>query len=88
VSGRDLRTVLTLVESPRHGGGQLAANNIDKVGRRTRTAVVNWFDTESGRYAVHTETSRDRVEWLTIAPADTARIEQRLTDLATALTAR
>jgi len=88
VGGRDLRTVLTLVESARHGGGQLAANNVDNVGRRTRTPVVNWFDTESGRYAVHTETARDRVEWLTIAPADTARIEQRLTELAAALTGR
>jgi hypothetical protein len=88
VSGRDLRTVLTLVESRRHGGGQLAANTIDNVGRRRRTPVVNWFDTESGRYAVHTETTRDREEWLTITPADTARIEQRLTDLSTALAAR
>lgn len=85
VSGRDLRTVLTLVESGRHGGGQLAANSVDQVGRRARTPVLNWFDTESGRYLVHSETTRDRVEWLTVTPADTARIEQRLTELATAL---
>jgi len=85
VTGRDLRTVTTLVESGRHGGGQLAANNVDQVGRRTRTPVLNWFDTEAGRYLVHTEVTRDRVEWLTIAPGDTARVEQRLTELAASL---
>ena len=88
VAGRDLRSVSTLVESGRHGGGQLAANSIDRLGRRTRTPVVNWFDTDAGRYLVHSEVGGDRVEWLTVAPADTARIERRLTDLATALNAR
>jgi len=85
VTGRDLRTVVTLLESGRRGGGQLAANSVDQVGRRTRTPVLNWFDTESGRYVVHSEVTPDRVEWLTIAPADTARIEQRLRDLAASL---
>jgi hypothetical protein len=85
ISGRDLRTVITLVESARHGGGQLAANSLDTMGRRNRTPVVNWFDTAAGRYLAHVEVTRDRVEWLTIAPADTARIEQRLTDLIKAL---
>jgi hypothetical protein len=85
VTGRELRTVITLVESARHGGGQLAANSVDSVGRRTRTPVINWFDTAAGRYLAHVEVSRDRVEWLTIAPADTSRIEQRLTDAIAAL---
>lgn len=85
VTGRDLRTVITLVESARHGGGQLAANSVDNVGRRARTPVVNWFDTAAGRYLAHVEVTRDRTEWLTIAPADTSRIEQRLTDAISAL---
>lgn len=85
VTGRDLRTVVTLLESGRRGGGQLAANSVDKVGRRTRTPVLNWFDTEPGRYLVHTEVTRDRVEWVTIAPGDTARIEQRLSAMAASL---
>src|SRR3954454_10507326 len=79
VTGRDLRTVITLVESARHGGGQLAANKVDSLGRRSRTPVVTWFDTSAGRYLAHAEVSADRTEWLTIDPADTARIEQRLT---------
>lgn len=82
VTGRDLRTVVTLLESGRRGGGQLAVNSVDQVGRRTRTPVLNWFDTEPGRYLVHSETTSDRVEWLTVEPADTARIEQRLSELA------
>jgi hypothetical protein len=85
VTGRELRTVITLVETGRHGGGQVAANRVDNLGRRTRTRVVNWFDTEAGRYLAHTEADRDRVEWLTITPADTARIGQRLAELAAAL---
>ncbi len=55
ISGRDLRTVITLVESARHGGGQLAANSLDTMGRRSRTPVVNWFDTAAGRYLAHVE---------------------------------
>jgi hypothetical protein len=85
VTGRDLRTVITLLESGRRGGGQLAANSVDQVGRRARTPVLNWFDTEPGRYLVHTEVTRDRVEWLTIAPADTARIHQRLSEMVASL---
>lgn len=85
IGGRELRAVVTLVESGRHGGGQAAANRHDNLGRRSRTRVVNWFDTGPGRYLVHTETGGDRVEWLTVAPADTARVEQRLTELAAAL---
>jgi ESX secretion-associated protein EspG len=81
VAGRDMRTVLTLLESGRHGGGQLAVTSADQLGRRTRTPVLNWFDTEPGRYLVLTEPSRDGVEWLTIVPADTDRIARRLTEL-------
>lgn len=84
VTGRELRSVLTLVESARHGGGQLAANRVDSVGRRARTPVVNWFDTAAGRYLVNVEIAHGE-EWLTITPGDTARIEQRLTDLIAAL---
>jgi ESX secretion-associated protein EspG len=85
LTGRELRSVITLVESARHGGGQLAANSPDPVHGRTRTPVVNWFDTANGRYLVNVEVGRDRVEWLTITPGDTARIEQKLMDLIRAL---
>lgn len=81
LTGRDLRGMSTLVESGRHGGGQLAANRVDQLGRRTRTPVLNWFDTSAGRYLVRCREDRDRVEWLTLTPGDSARIGQRLTEM-------
>jgi hypothetical protein len=81
VTGRGLRTLSTLVESGRHGGGQLAANSVDRVGRRTRTPVLNWFDTEAGRYIVYQEPRRDRRDLLTVTPGDSTRIAQRLSEM-------
>ena len=43
--------------------------------------MLNWFDTDAGRYLAHTERRRDGQEWLTFAPGDGARIAQRLTEL-------
>jgi hypothetical protein len=81
VSGRDLRVLGTLVESGRHGGGQLGANSVDQVGRRTRSGVLNWFDTDAGRYIVYNEHRRDGLEWLTFAPGELRRIREKLTEL-------
>jgi hypothetical protein len=78
VAGRDLRGLTTLVESARRGGGQLAANSVDRVGRRLRSPVLNWFDTEAGRYLVYPEPAAD---WLTCTPGDSDRIARKLTDL-------
>ncbi|GLZ40684.1 ESX secretion-associated protein EspG [Actinokineospora sp. NBRC 105648] len=80
VSGRDMRTIATLVENSRHGGGQVAANCVDRLGRRTRTDVVNWFDTTAGRYLA-LPSRQDNTDWLTLAPADSTRLVQRLKDL-------
>ncbi|WP_304523844.1 ESX secretion-associated protein EspG [Actinokineospora sp. PR83] len=81
VSGRDLRTVTTLVESARSGGGQVAANAVDRMGRRTRTPVLNWFDTSAGRYLVLTSPQPDGSDWLTIGPVDPQRLAGRIRDL-------
>lgn len=82
ITGRDLRIPSTLIETGRHGGGQLAANSTDRVGRRTRSSVLSWFDTDAGRYLVHTE-QRGGQDWLSFSPGDPARIERRLTQLLT-----
>lgn len=81
VSGRGLRTLSTLVESDSQGGGQLAANSVDRLGRHTRTPVVNWFDTSAGRYIVYDEHRRDGQELRTFTPGDATRLAQRLTEL-------
>ncbi|GAA3024812.1 ESX secretion-associated protein EspG [Actinokineospora globicatena] len=87
LTGRDMRTIATLVENSRHGGGQVAANSLDRVGRRTRTDVVNWFDTTAGRYLA-LPTRRDGVDWLTLAPADAPRLTQRLRELVASVAPR
>ncbi|HEU5473293.1 MAG TPA: ESX secretion-associated protein EspG [Actinophytocola sp.] len=85
ITGRELRGLSTLLESARSGGGQLAANTVDRMGRRTRTPVLNWFDTEAGRYLVFAERRRDGAEWLTCAPGDSGRLSRRLTELVAGL---
>jgi ESX secretion-associated protein EspG len=86
VTGRDIRTLATLVETDRRAGGQFAANATDRMNRRTRTPVLNWVDTDAGRYSVQASTSQDGETWLTFAPADSARIEHRLRELLVAVT--
>jgi ESX secretion-associated protein EspG len=81
VTGRDMRTVVTLVESPRHAAGQLAANGTDRTGRPARTPVLNWFDTAAGRYLVQPAPGRDREEWLLFTPGGSSRIAGRLVEL-------
>ena len=81
ITGRSLRGLSTLLESGRRAGGQLAGNSVDRVGRRTRTPVLNFFDTEPGRYLVYTERRRDGQDWLTCAPGDSGRVAHRLTEL-------
>lgn len=63
-----------------HRGGQLAANARDKLGGRTRSPVLSWFDTDTGRYLTYTKQG-----WATIAPADPATLRHRLTELLAAV---
>jgi hypothetical protein len=84
VTGRDLRAVTTLIQTPRFGGGQLAANSVDQLGRRKRSAVLNWFDTEAGRFLLQTY-ERDGEPWLTLVPADGPRLTHQLTELVSSI---
>jgi hypothetical protein len=43
--------------------------------------VLNWFDTDAGRYIVYDEHRRDGLEWLTFAPGELRRIREKLTEL-------
>ncbi|KAA9148160.1 ESX secretion-associated protein EspG [Amycolatopsis acidicola] len=76
ITGRAVRALWTLAESPRVCSGQLAAN-----GPRGRSQVVTWFDTEAGRYGVTTQ-GRAGKQWVTVTPADGAWLATRLTELA------
>lgn len=80
-SDRDRETYAELVGQERLRGGQIAANVKDEDGVRTRSAVLSWFDTASGRYLTRSSTGADGREWITIAPTDVATLRQRVAEL-------
>jgi hypothetical protein len=61
--------------------GQLAVNARKPMGGRSRSPVLSWFDTETGRYLTYAKRGADGREWLTIAPADGPTLRHRLTEL-------
>jgi hypothetical protein len=71
ITGRAVRAVSTMVESRRIGAGQVAAS-----GPGGRSPVVNWFDTEAGRYVVTVQ--QDDEERVTIEPGDQQRLLDRV----------
>jgi hypothetical protein len=77
----DRKALAKLHAQPRLRGGQIAANARSRVGGRTRTPVLSWFDTESGRYFTQASRGRDGRDWITIAPADAATLRHRLGEL-------
>ncbi|WAL66446.1 ESX secretion-associated protein EspG [Amycolatopsis cynarae] len=74
VSGRATRALSTLAESPRTCSGQLAAN-----GPRGRSPVLTLLDTEAGRYGL-TVDGRAGTQWVTVTPADTNWLVNRLAE--------
>jgi hypothetical protein len=76
VSGEDANALLDLARN-RVAGGQLG---VSARGIRA-TPLITWFDTHQGRYLMVSENS-----WLSFAPADNERIEQRLADVLAAAT--
>ncbi|CAM02208.1 ESX secretion-associated protein EspG [Saccharopolyspora erythraea] len=71
----DAATFTELVNS-RCAGGQFGVSH-----RSMRAStLVNWFDTNQGRYLMTSEGS-----WLSITPADNRRIEHRLADVLSAV---
>ena len=51
------------------------------MGGRSRSPVLSWFDTETGRYLTYAKRGGDGREWITIAPADAPTLRHRLTEL-------
>jgi hypothetical protein len=77
----DRKALARLYAQPRLRGGQIAANARTRLGGRTRTPVLSWFDTETGRYFTQSTRGRDGREWITIAPADAATLRHRLGEM-------
>lgn len=79
---RDEQQVLAeLTAMPRLRGGQIAANSRDDLGGRRRSPVLAWFDNETGRYTSRVRPGGDGHQWITVAPADTVALRQRVGEL-------
>jgi hypothetical protein len=65
-----------LTAMPNQRGGQIAANSRNDMRGRRRSAVLSWFDNESGRYL-----TQSRADWVTIAPADAATLRHRIGEM-------
>ena len=64
-----------------HRAGQLAVTARKPMGGRSRSPVLSWFDTDTGRYLTYARRSPDGREWITIAPADSRTLRHRLAEL-------
>lgn len=77
----DRKVLARLHAEERLRGGQIGANVLTEVGSRSRSPVLSWFDTESGRYLTKASRGSDGREWITIAPADLATLRQRIAEM-------
>jgi hypothetical protein len=80
----DRKALVRLQAQPRLRGGQIGANARTRMGGRSRSPVLSWFDTETGRYFTQATRGRDGRDWITIAPADAATLRHRLGEMLSA----
>lgn len=80
-NGDDRKVLARLHAQERLRGGQIGANVLTEVGSRSRSPVLSWFDTESGRYLTKSSTGSDGREWITIAPVDAGTMRQRVGEM-------
>ncbi|MCT2582623.1 ESX secretion-associated protein EspG [Actinophytocola gossypii] len=78
-----LRAIAAIMERPVLRAGQLGVTLVDESGRRDRAPGITWFDTDDGRYATTTTPGQDGEDWVTVWPADNARLAHRLTEAVT-----
>jgi hypothetical protein len=77
----DRKALARLHAQPRLRGGQIAANARSRMGGKSRSPVLSWFDTETGRYFTQASRGHDGRDWITIAPADPAALRHRLGEM-------
>ncbi|WP_018683840.1 ESX secretion-associated protein EspG [Actinokineospora enzanensis] len=75
------RALARLVAQPNVRGGQVAVTVRDRMGGRTRSRVLSWFDKPNGRYVTASRRGRDGREWVTVAPADAQTMRHRIGEL-------
>jgi hypothetical protein len=77
----DRKALARLHAQPRLRGGQIGANARNRMGGRSRSPVLSWFDTETGRYFTQATRGHDGRDWIAIAPADPATLRHRLGEM-------
>lgn len=77
----DRKVLARLHAQERLRGGQIGANVLTEVGARSRSPVLSWFDTESGRYLTRASAGSDGREWITIAPVDDGTMRTRVAEM-------
>lgn len=77
----DRKALARLHAQPRLRGGQIGANARSRGGSRTRTPVLSWFDTDTGRYFTQASRGHDGRDWIVIAPADAPTLRHRLAEM-------
>jgi hypothetical protein len=77
----DRKALAKLNAQPRLRGGQIGANARNRMGSRSRSPVLSWFDTDTGRYFTQATRGHDGRDWVTIAPADPATLRHRLSEM-------
>ncbi|MGH3517308.1 MAG: ESX secretion-associated protein EspG [Haloechinothrix sp.] len=80
-SDEDRKALARLHAQQRLRGGQIGANMRSKLGGRSRSPVLSWFDTDTGRYLTQVSRGGDGTEWITIAPADAATLRYRISEM-------
>lgn len=78
---QDRQALARLSAAPRDRGGQIAANSVSDVRGRRRSPVLSWFDSGGGRYFAQERGARDGRRWVTIAPADSPTLRNRIGEL-------
>lgn len=85
-SQADRQVLARFAQQTNHRAGQLAVNARSPMGGRSRSPILSWFDTDTGRYLTYAKRGSDRHEWITIAPADAPTLRHRLIELLATVT--
>ncbi|MEY7970958.1 ESX secretion-associated protein EspG [Saccharomonospora xinjiangensis] len=77
----DRKALARLHAQTRERGGQIGANSRGRSGGRSRSPVLSWFDTETGRYLTQASRGPDGRDWIVIAPADAPTLRHRMSEM-------
>ena len=75
------RAAQEILRRPRQGGGLFVASAHDSGGRERKAPTLGWIDTDAGRYLTVASTDKRGDNRTTFAPADQARLTQKLAEL-------